>query len=55
MKNLHKSKLSRAQLKKVSGNGIIIGGNCSYECCPTDGRPSCPGLICPDVLCPQYV
>ncbi|WP_250253145.1 hypothetical protein [Chryseobacterium sp. Marseille-Q3244] len=55
MKNLHKSKLSREQLKGISGNGIIIGGNCSNQCCPTDGRPTCPGLICPDILCPEYV
>ncbi|MBF6645126.1 hypothetical protein H3Z85_15600 [Chryseobacterium indologenes] len=54
MKNLRNNKLSREQLKGISGNGIIIG-NCSNECCPTDGRPRCPRLICPAVVCPQYM
>ncbi|WP_165439435.1 hypothetical protein [Chryseobacterium phocaeense] len=54
MKNLKNSKLSREQLKGISGSGIIIG-NCSNECCPTDGRPTCPRLICPAVLCPELV
>ncbi|WP_173426488.1 hypothetical protein [Chryseobacterium angstadtii] len=54
MKNLHNSKLSRKQLKEISGSGIVIG-TCSNQCCPTDGRPRCPRLICPDVLCPQYM
>ncbi|WP_165569114.1 hypothetical protein [Chryseobacterium piperi] len=53
MKNLQGKKLSREALKNVSGSGIIIGDNCSYQCCPTDGRPTCPGLICPAVICPQ--
>ncbi|WP_164463842.1 hypothetical protein [Chryseobacterium sp. G0186] len=54
MKNLRNSKLSREQLKAISGNGLIIDKNCTYQCCPTDGRPTCPGLMCPDVVCPQY-
>ncbi|WP_344831309.1 bacteriocin-like protein [Chryseobacterium ginsenosidimutans] len=49
MKNL--KKISREQMKSISGAGIIR--NCSYKCCPDDGRPRCPGLICPAVLCPQ--
>ncbi|SHF43361.1 hypothetical protein [Chryseobacterium vrystaatense] len=52
MKNLRNSKLSREQLKGISGSGIIIG-NCSNKCCPDDGRPRCPRLICPAVVCPQ--
>lgn len=52
MKNLHKNKLSREQLKDISGKGHIIG--CTYECCPADGRPLCPGYYCPAVVCPQY-
>ncbi|UWX62291.1 hypothetical protein N0B40_08355 [Chryseobacterium oranimense] len=55
MKNLRNNKLSREQLKGINGSGIIIGGNCSNECCPTDGRPRCPRLICPAVICPQYL
>ncbi|MDN3693897.1 hypothetical protein QWZ06_17210 [Chryseobacterium tructae] len=56
MKNLRNSKLSREQLKNVSGSGIIIGGGqCSRQCCPTDGLPKCPGMICPAVVCPQYL
>ncbi|MDR6920314.1 MULTISPECIES: hypothetical protein [Chryseobacterium] len=54
MKNLRNSKLSREQLKTISGSGIIIG-NCSNKCCPDDGRPRCPGMICPAVVCPKYV
>lgn len=42
--------LSRNELKEISG-GIIIA--CSKQCCPTDGRPRCPGIYCPDVVCPQ--
>jgi len=56
MKNLRNNKLSRAQLKGIAGNGIIIPiKNCSNQCCPTDGRPTCPGLICPAVVCPEYM
>lgn len=54
MKNLKNNKLSREQLKEISGSGIIIGGSCSNECCPTDGRPRCPRMICPAVVCPEY-
>ncbi|MDH6253261.1 hypothetical protein M2347_002988 [Chryseobacterium sp. H1D6B] len=53
MKNLPNKKLSREELKNVSGSGIIIQ-NCSNKCCPDDGRPRCPKLICPAVVCPQY-
>ncbi|WP_185113331.1 hypothetical protein [Chryseobacterium sp.] len=52
MKNLRNSKLSRQQLKEISGSGIIIP-SCSNKCCPDDGRPRCPRLICPAVVCPQ--
>ncbi|WP_318848009.1 hypothetical protein [Chryseobacterium sp. JV558] len=51
MKNLRNNKLSRKQLKGVIGS---MGINCTYECCPTDGRPTCPWLMCPDVVCPEY-
>ncbi|MBK1895929.1 bacteriocin-like protein [Chryseobacterium paridis] len=51
MKNLPIKKLSREELRTVSGAGVIVG--CSNQCCPTDGRPRCPRLICPAVVCPQ--
>ncbi|MCL8537546.1 hypothetical protein M9991_11795 [Chryseobacterium gallinarum] len=51
MKNLRNKKLSREQLKSISGNGPVF--NCTYECCPADGRPLCPGFYCPDVICPN--
>ncbi|WP_167029546.1 hypothetical protein [Chryseobacterium sp. Tr-659] len=57
MKNSRNNKLSREQLKRISGGkggGIIIGKNCTYECCPTDGRQTCPDFMCPDVVCPEY-
>lgn len=52
MKNLRNNKLSREQLKTISGNGLIANKSCTYECCPTDGRPVCQDFMCPDVLCP---
>lgn len=55
MKNVRNNKLSREQLKKVSGNGPIIIKDCTYECCPKDGRPLCPGYYCPAVICPEYM
>ncbi|WP_167029543.1 hypothetical protein [Chryseobacterium sp. Tr-659] len=54
MKNLNKSKLSREQLKGISGNGIVIDGKCSRLCCPPPGIPRCSGMICPTVVCPEY-
>ncbi|AKK73810.1 hypothetical protein OK18_15435 [Chryseobacterium gallinarum] len=51
MKNLRNKKLSREQLKSISGNGPVF--NCTYKCCPEDGRPLCPGFYCPDVICPN--
>ena len=51
MKNLPSKKLSREELRNVSGSGAIKF--CTYECCPTDGRPLCPGFACPAVVCPQ--
>ncbi|WP_164975738.1 MULTISPECIES: hypothetical protein [unclassified Chryseobacterium] len=55
MKNLRNKKLSRVQLKGIAGSGGISPiQNCTSECCPTDGRQTCPWLMCPDVVCPQY-
>lgn len=60
MKNLKKlaanfEKIGRNQMKEINGGwGGIVLVNCSNKCCPTDGRPRCPGLNCPDVVCPQY-
>ncbi|MDQ1095716.1 MULTISPECIES: bacteriocin-like protein [Chryseobacterium] len=53
MKNL--KKLSRTDLKNVTGAGSVgpVTSKCSYKCCPDEGRPKCPGLICPPVACPQ--
>jgi len=51
MKNL--KKLARNEMKDILGAGPIIG--CSNSCCPTDGRPRCPKMYCPAVVCPQYV
>lgn len=47
-----KSPLSRNQMKEITGNGSIVFG-CSNKCCPTDGKPRCPKLLCPAVVCPQ--
>ncbi|WP_169725960.1 bacteriocin-like protein [Chryseobacterium daeguense] len=47
------SKLSREQLKTIAGNGLIK--DCSNKCCPDDGRPRCPGLICTTVICPKFL
>ncbi|WP_167029541.1 hypothetical protein [Chryseobacterium sp. Tr-659] len=55
MKNLRNSKLSREQLKSISGSALIPIGNCSNQCCPPPGVTQCPRLICPAVVCPQYL
>ncbi|OVE55597.1 hypothetical protein B0E34_15340 [Chryseobacterium mucoviscidosis] len=49
MKNL--KKVSREQMKSIAGGELVR--NCSNKCCPDDGRPRCPGLICLAVLCPN--
>ncbi len=51
MKNL--KKISRDQLKGIQGGGLIRV--CSHQCCPTDGKPLCPGVYCPAVVCPELV
>ena len=51
MKNLPSKKLSREELRKVAGSGIKL--DCTYQCCPEDGRPLCPGYACPAVVCPK--
>ncbi|MGU3376863.1 hypothetical protein [Chryseobacterium sp. M5A1_1a] len=55
MKNSRNKKLSREQLKGISGSGINANKNCTYECCANDGRPVCPGFMCPDVICPGTI
>ncbi|MCX8522761.1 hypothetical protein OF897_02350 [Chryseobacterium formosus] len=52
MKNL--KKLGRNEMKDIFGAGPILIG-CSKSCCPTDGRPRCPKIYCPAVVCPQYI
>ncbi|WP_312396160.1 hypothetical protein [Chryseobacterium sp.] len=51
MKNSNKKSNSREDLKKITGSVIVP--NCSNFFCPDDGKPTCPGIYCRDVLCPQ--
>ncbi|WP_175620469.1 bacteriocin-like protein [Chryseobacterium schmidteae] len=53
MKNL--KKISRNQMKNITGSDGIIVKQCVNICCPPPGQIKCPKLICPAVVCPQYV
>ncbi len=50
-KIVNQKKLSREQLRGITGNGPIF--QCTYKCCDGSSLPLCPGYKCPAVVCPQ--